>query len=88
VFTLYNKAHVLFECWITKVADTLRMCNTYCFPTGSQKAPRCCDIRISIAYLVNAPASTVVQSVKGTYQMLRSAKPSSVRGLVRRHGDM
>ena len=66
---------------------TLRMCNTYCFTTRSQKAPRCYVMHTNIACLVNAPPSTAVQSVKGAHHILRSAKPSSVPDPVRRHGD-
>ena len=27
--------HIRFECWITKDANTLRICNTYCFSTAT-----------------------------------------------------
>ena len=84
---LYTEAHALFEYWLTKAADTHSECVIpIAFPWIPRKR---LDVTfyINIAYLVNAPASTAVQSVKGAHEMLRSAKPSSIPDPVRRHGD-
>ena len=63
------------------------MCNTYCFPTGSQKGPQRYVIRINIAILLKFQQEQPCSLLQGVHQPLRSAKPTSVPDPERRHGD-